>query len=117
MNDAVSFPVAWGDVEFIPGWLSREEGQLLYSCALNTPRDSTFIEVGTYRGKSTSLLAKSQRHVIAIDPMRLGMDLGNRLSISESDIAALSHLAKASPNISWQPMCGGVNAICVRPPS
>lgn len=64
----MSFADAWQRAKDIDGWFSEQEGQLLYEtakAALNLPWP--FLEIGSYLGRSASLLACHQRLVVLID--------------------------------------------------
>jgi precorrin-6B methylase 2 len=54
----------------IEGWLKIEEAAALYRLARRLPPDSTIVEIGSWKGKSTYCLARGLRkgQVVAIDP-------------------------------------------------
>lgn len=59
-------------IEGIEGWLSLEEAQLLYTLAREA-RDGAIVEVGSYRGRSTTALSLGARDghdlpVFAVEP-------------------------------------------------
>ncbi len=59
--------------EAVEGWLTREEGELLYRLASQCTGRGVIVEIGSYKGKSTIWLAKGSQAgagvpVIAIDP-------------------------------------------------
>jgi len=62
----------------ITGWLERAETELLYKLALDIPKNGVIVEIGSYRGKSTTVLAFGAKErggkVYAIDPFEGVMD-------------------------------------------
>lgn len=58
------------DSEYIPGWLSKNEGKLLQRLAGSLPENAVVVEVGSFQGKSTTYLAKGLKDgkIYAIDP-------------------------------------------------
>lgn len=57
----------------VEGWLTREEGALLYALARACPASTAIVEIGSYKGKSTICLAAgaaagSRCRVYAVDP-------------------------------------------------
>ncbi len=50
------------------GWLTRAEASLLWDYATKVPLSGTILEVGSYHGRGTCLLASTGRRVIAVDP-------------------------------------------------
>lgn len=61
----VTFKEAWSRVPS-DGWLTEEEGRLLWEEALLCT--GSILEVGCFKGRSTVLLAQTDRCVIAVDP-------------------------------------------------
>jgi len=74
-----NFEEAWGYSSTIPGWYTKAEGELLWNCAKGK---GMACEVGSYRGRSTSLLA-SVVPVIAIEPFILAPGSPNDTPESE----------------------------------
>lgn len=54
----------WVEVNKIPGWLNRQEADLLYELC-----ESPWCEIGCFHGKSLNVLAK-KGHGWAIDPLK-----------------------------------------------
>ncbi len=57
----------------IKGWLKDKEGQLLYDLAKNCTGKGVIVEIGSWKGKSTTWLAHGSKEgnkvrVYAIDP-------------------------------------------------
>lgn len=64
---------AWQEARKIPGYLVEQEARFLGLLAACIPAEGTTVEIGSYRGRSTVLLAKvASRYglgpVVAIDP-------------------------------------------------
>ena len=64
---------AWLAAKSIPGFLVEEEARFLGLVAACAPHDGAIVEIGSFKGKSTVMLAKVARHyglgpVVAIDP-------------------------------------------------
>ena len=65
-------PQIWNEVDATPGWLAREEAQLLFNLAKQVT-SGCIVEVGSYRGRSTVALshgakAGHQPPVFAVEP-------------------------------------------------
>lgn len=72
MDDVVS------SVEHVDGWMTEGQGRALYEAAASCPADGTIVEIGSFRGRSTIVLASAAPasvRVIAIDP-HAGNDRG-----------------------------------------
>jgi hypothetical protein len=52
----------------IEGWLKIEEAAALYRLARRLPPDSTIVEIGSWKGKSTYCLARGLRKGQALKP-------------------------------------------------
>jgi predicted O-methyltransferase YrrM len=64
---------AWSISKNIPGFLLEDEARFLGLAAACTPPDGTIVEIGSFKGKSTTMLARlahdfSLPPIIAIDP-------------------------------------------------
>ncbi len=64
---------AWGAAKKVPGYLVEEEARFLGLVAACAPAGGAIVEIGSFKGKSTVMLAKVAAHygrgpVIAIDP-------------------------------------------------
>lgn len=74
----VEFAKTWGLVDGIPGWLTREQAHMLDAAARGCPRQGRIVEIGSFQGRSTIVLARAagpEVTVIAIDP-HAGTDRG-----------------------------------------
>jgi hypothetical protein len=96
---ARTFAEAWADAEQIKGWLSQATAKVLYESALKTPDDGNIVEIGCYRGRSTTLLAHSGRNVCAIDPMEVGTGAEDGYFVTRDDVDALRQVATRCENI------------------
>ena len=64
---------AWEAVREIPGFLLEQEARFLGMAAACAPRAGSIVEIGSFKGKSTVMLAKVAAHygldpIVAIDP-------------------------------------------------
>jgi predicted O-methyltransferase YrrM len=64
---------AWEAARNVPGYLLEDEARLLGTIAACTPAGGEIVEIGSFKGKSTVMLAKVAAHyglgrVVAIDP-------------------------------------------------
>jgi len=70
--DAV-LDAAWEAARKVPGYLLEDEARLLGTIAACTPAEGAIVEIGSFKGKSTVMLAKVAEHyglgrIVAIDP-------------------------------------------------
>lgn len=73
-----SFDEALAAVEGVDGWMSPDQAQRLYNAAAGTRPGDTIVEIGSFRGRSTIVLASavpSAVKIVAIDP-HAGNDRG-----------------------------------------
>lgn len=84
------------------GWLTEAEGAFLYALAARGPGTGAIVEIGSNRGKSTTLLARAARlagreHVHAIDPHRGGTEAEFRRNLAQEglDDWVIPHVAKS----------------------
>ncbi len=64
---------AWEVTRQVPGFLGEEEARLLGTFAACVPANGSIVEIGSFKGRSTVMLAKVAAHyglgpVVAIDP-------------------------------------------------
>lgn len=64
------FEQAWRVSGSFEGWLSRGQAETLWREAAKLPAGSVIVEIGSHRGRSTSVLAAAapESHVVAVDP-------------------------------------------------
>lgn len=68
-----SYSETWHHADHIDGWLTKREGKFLYTLASAYHEIPDIIEIGSYKGKSTMIMAsalaiRSFGRIIAIDP-------------------------------------------------
>ena len=66
-----SFEAVWERADGIEGWLKPEQGRRLYDAARSVGPGATIVEIGSFRGRSTIVLAQAapgDAHIVAIDP-------------------------------------------------
>jgi predicted O-methyltransferase YrrM len=96
-SDLSSVLAAVRDVE---GWMTDDQARRLLEAARAVPSGGQIVEIGSYRGRSTIVLARAGRSVVAIDP-HAGNDRGPQeiegyATEAESDHAAfMANLARA----------------------
>lgn len=71
----MSFHEAWNRAEPVEGWLTEGQARRLYLAALTVPAGGQVVEIGSFRGRSASVLATAAERVVCIDP-HLGSDRG-----------------------------------------
>jgi len=71
MSIAVDWTTLWARVSPWEGWLREEQARALWEGAQRVPDDGQIVEIGSYHGKSTAVLASAApagATVVAIDP-------------------------------------------------
>lgn len=81
-NDAqfneAKFNEAWSAVRDVDGWLTEGQARLLFAAAARTQAGETIVEIGSFRGRSTIVLALAAPagvEIVAIEP-HAGNDRG-----------------------------------------
>jgi hypothetical protein len=78
--DQAGFDSAWHIAEQIPGWLTREQGAMLWQAARRLGPGGHIVEIGSHQGRSTVVLARAAQtvgaRVTAIDPFVTGRLFG-----------------------------------------
>jgi predicted O-methyltransferase YrrM len=72
------FDETWAAVSDVDGWMTRGQGEALYDAARRSPVGGLIVEIGSFRGRSTIVLASAAppaADVVAIDP-HAGNDRG-----------------------------------------
>jgi predicted O-methyltransferase YrrM len=87
-----SFHDAWNRARGIEGWLTEGQARRLFLAALRVPPAGQVVEIGSFRGRSASVLATAAPRVVCIDP-HLGSDRGPQelaadLQLGASDFEA-----------------------------
>lgn len=73
-----SFDLTLAAVADVEGWMSPDQARRLYDAAADTPEGGRIVEIGSFRGRSTIVLASAAGdgvEVVAIDP-HAGNDRG-----------------------------------------
>jgi hypothetical protein len=79
------FATVWAAVDAIPGWLTADQGRALWDCARRVPPGGRVVEIGSFQGRSTCVLASALAdgaRVTAIDPFISTLPLHNRVGLS-----------------------------------
>lgn len=90
-----SFDEAWAAVADVEGWMTRGQGQALYAAAERCPAGGRIVEIGSFQGRSTIVLASAapdSATVYAIDP-HAGNDRGPQEIAGYEDAANADHVA------------------------
>lgn len=78
MNAVPSPDTAWQAVDGVEGWMTRGQSDALYEAAARAPRGGTIVEIGSFQGRSTIVLATAADpsvRIVAVDP-HAGNDRG-----------------------------------------
>lgn len=80
MQQRASFESVWVDADPIQGWLTQDQGHLLWDEAMRLSPGATLVEIGSHQGRSTVILGKAAQQydgtVVAIDPFVEGRLFG-----------------------------------------
>ena len=90
-----TFDEAWIAVAGVKGWMTRGQGEALYEAARGCPPGGRIVEIGSFQGRSTIVLASAAPEgatVFAIDP-HAGNDRGPEQISGYADAAADDHAA------------------------
>jgi predicted O-methyltransferase YrrM len=98
---------AWEETRKVPGHLAENEARFLGLLAACVPASGTIVEIGSFKGRSTVMLAKVASHyrldpVVAIDPHNSPILLdhhANRESSSYQDFLDSIHAAGVSDHV------------------
>jgi predicted O-methyltransferase YrrM len=114
------FDVAWERAQAVGGYTTRPELSLLYHAALVTPDPGVIVEIGSYLGRSTIVLASAvaatgRGRVVAVDPhtRALGIEaladhdtrqefLDNLEAAGVSEHVELQHAYSVDAAAAWQ---------------
>jgi predicted O-methyltransferase YrrM len=70
-SEVAGFDAVWASVAEIPGWLTRDQGRMLWDAVCRLGAGATVVEIGSHQGRSTIVLGHAARtvgaQVIAID--------------------------------------------------
>ena len=96
----MSFRDAWAAVADVEGWMTEGQGRALYEAAAACPPGGRIVEIGSFQGRSTIVLALAAPdgvEIVAIDP-HAGNDRGPHEFKGYEEAAADDH-AKFEANL------------------
>ena len=96
-----TFDVVWTAASAQVGWFSRGEARELFGLACALERDQVIVEIGSYAGRATVVLAHSGRKVIAIDPLVMGTKPTGTWAVGPEHVAEFRKVLEAYPNVEW----------------
>ena len=100
MNPA--FKAAYDKADLRGGWMQRNEAWLLWHAAMDTPERGTIVEIGSWRGRSTTLFAETGRNVVAVDPLIAGWGVnGNNMEIDATAREKFQRVVDSYENLTW----------------
>ena len=91
----MTFERAWAAVAGVDGWMTEGQARALYDAAAGCPSGGRIVEIGSFHGRSTIVLASAcppDATVVAIDP-HAGNDRGPQESHGFEDAADEDHVA------------------------
>jgi len=101
-------------IESVDGWLTPDQAGRLYAAAATCPAGGTIVEIGSFRGRSTIVLASAAVDgvaVVAIDP-HVGTDRGPR-EIRGHEEQASTDRARFDANLATAGVAGKVRHVDV----
>ena len=85
--DQSAFDDVWARADTVPGWLTQEQGRLLWDTAQTLDPEPVVVEIGSHQGRSTLVLGEAVRalagRLVAIDPFVEGRLFGGRSTRSK----------------------------------
>lgn len=92
---SATFADAWAAVAAVRGWMTEGQGRALFDAAAACPPDGRIVEIGSFQGRSTIVLATAADpsvEIVAIDP-HAGNDRGPQEIEGYADAAEGDHAA------------------------
>ncbi|MHC5056899.1 MAG: class I SAM-dependent methyltransferase [Planctomycetota bacterium] len=95
------FTEVWAAARAQVGWFSRAEARELFALACAVPRGQVIVEIGSYAGRATVVLAHAGRKVIAIDPLVFGTKPTGTWEVGPEHVAEFRKVLERYPNSEW----------------
>jgi len=102
MMSDTAFDAAWAEASGQVGWFSRGEAREIHTLACSVPEGQVIIEIGSYAGRATVVLADSGRRVIAVDPLVFGTKPTGTWEVGPEHEAAFKGVLARHPNVKWE---------------
>ena len=99
-----TFESAWAEASARKGWFSRGEARVLFDLAREVEPEHSIVEIGSYAGRATTVLAHSGRDVIAVDPLAIGTAPTGTWQVTEEHTAVFERVLEAHSNVTWRRM-------------
>ncbi len=96
-----AFAAAWKRASVQKGWFSKGEARLMFRFACEVPPGEVIVEIGSYCGRCTVILACSGREVIAVDPLVPGTAPTGTWQVTEEHAEDMARIADEYDNVTW----------------
>lgn len=96
------FESVWAEASRQKGWFSRGEARALFELACEVAGGQCIVEIGSYAGRATTVLAHAGREVIAVDPLVIGTAPTGTWQVTEEHVTVFERVLEAHPNVTWQ---------------
>jgi predicted O-methyltransferase YrrM len=99
-----AFDTAWAEAGARKGWFSRGEARALFELACEVAPRHSIVEIGSYTGRATTVLAHSGRDVIAVDPLVLGTAPTGTWQVTGEHVTVFKRVLASHANVTWRRM-------------
>jgi len=96
-----AFDIAWEEASRHVGWFSRGEAREIHALACGVPEGQAIVEIGSYAGRATVVLAHSGRQVIAVDPLVFGTKPTGTWEVGPEHEEAFREVLARHCNVQW----------------
>ncbi len=85
-----SFAEAWARASAVEGWLTEGQARLLWDAASRVGPEGLVVEIGSFRGRSATVLASAAPRVTCVDP-HIGSDRGPQEIAANPELGATDY--------------------------